>query len=914
MKKNFLNAILFGGLIALSAGSFVACSDYDDDINGLQKQIDSVNTTLAALQTQVNAGRWVTTLTQIDGGFTVVFSDGSTYDIVNGQDGATGATGADGAAGSVVTIGTDGYWYIDGVKTTYKAEIDTDKMSYVKDGYWYIGGVKTDYKAVGNTAVKGTDGVWTLCVPGEDGAIQEVKLPSAASKITSIEVIDDAKGYAKYLSLDNTTFTYSGSTDEEWGGKELPANNSCIIASSNKVLLQISPAEAASNIQKITLVNSKGEALGIDLKAEAYTGLLTRADAADVVANGLYELSVPAQTVTKEEYELIKAALKGDGEDGSAMFGFAADGVLRSDYDYATAADGEKGDNAITETTEISYYDGGSSTDTDDALLYIKPFSGGAKIVLGSEEASSMGTVKIGVANTIGFSNSYIYDAYLTFADDDIEAYGITYDKEKAPLTFTVGKLAEEGGPTINFTLTTVDVCGKVKTTNLKAKIAVEGADITIEDEEVGVIDLANKDTWKIILNLDKFGINTDFWKNNCTEVAVDGLYSDDACEEGIESGVTFTPFLSTALQERKPAKEATQITVNIGWSVNDVELFANTQYYLKLVSKSSDGAEIGTIIVPVKFKAPTPMDLLKSYIADKKYILSDGSIYINAYDIKNGNSVELIDYFKNLGYSSPNYELGGTAISVWLDGTWDVAKDANGEKVASDDVASLSGNTIKLNNDAKYMIPVSEDGTTPFITSNNGKIYAGYGADLIVRVKVGDSYLGFKYATGEKEASFKVCIKSPIASGTVKLDESVKLKWSELTKGEAKITSDQLKGYKADGSTFDVFATSEGSDTMYAESTSYASGISSIAYQNGDKIELTGAGTMGEDEGSIKQTTGVYHILKSVDGGGSRYGYLQFKNKGDIPSGSVTDTIVLTISDSNGYTRYFAVEVPIGD
>ena len=909
MKKNFLNAILFGGLIALSAGSFVACSDYDDDINGLQKQIDSVNTTLAALQTQVNAGRWVTTLTQVDGGFTVVFSDGSTYTIVNGQDGATGATGATGAAGSVVKIGTDGYWYIDGVKTTYKAEIDTDKMSYVKDGYWYIGGVKTDYKAVGNTAVKGTDGVWTLCVPGEDGAIQEVKLPSAASKITSIEVIDDAKGYAKYLSLDNTTFTYSDEQDD-WGGKELPAKNSCLIASSNKLLLQISPAEAASDIETITLVNSKGETLGVDLKAEAYTGLLTRADAA--TANGLYELSVPAQTVTKEEYELIKAALKGEGEDGSAMFGFAADGVLRSDYDYATAANGETGDNAITETTEISYYDGDSSTDDTDDALYIKPFSGGAKIVLGSEEASSMGTVKIGVANTIGFSNSYIYDAYLTFADDDIEAYGITYDKEKAPLTFTVGKLAEEGGPTISFTLTTVDVCGKVKTTNLKAKIAVEGADITIEDEEVGVIDLTNNGTWKIILNLDKFGINTDFWKNNCTEVAVDGLYSDAACEEGTEGGVTFTPFLSTALQERKPAKEATQITVNIGWSVNDVELTANTQYYLKLVSKSSD-AEIGTIIVPVKFKAPTPMDLLKNNIKDKdNNILSDGSIYING--IKNVNSVDLIDYFDNFGYSSPNYSLGGTAISVWLDGTWTVAKDANGEEVASGEVAKLNGSSIELNN--SKMITVSEDGTMPFITGNEGKIYAGYGADLIVRINVGDSYLGFKYATGEKEASFKVCIKSPIASGTVKLDESVKLKWSELTKGTAKITSDQLKGYKADGSTFDVFATSgSNSDDNWADYTSYASGISSIAYQNGDKIELTGAGTMGEDDGSIKQTTGVYHILKSVDGGGSRYGYLQFKNAKDVTtSGSTTDTIVLTISDTYGYTRYFAVEVPIGD
>ena len=32
MNKKFLNAVLFGALIASSAGTFTSCKDYDDDI------------------------------------------------------------------------------------------------------------------------------------------------------------------------------------------------------------------------------------------------------------------------------------------------------------------------------------------------------------------------------------------------------------------------------------------------------------------------------------------------------------------------------------------------------------------------------------------------------------------------------------------------------------------------------------------------------------------------------------------------------------------------------------------------------------------------------------------------------------------------------------------------------------------
>ena len=74
-----------------------------------------------------------------------------------------GKEGPAGKPGSVVTIGTDGFWYIDGNKTAYKAVGENGSMPSIGiDGYWYIDGEKTAYKATGSTLSIGTDGFWYI--------------------------------------------------------------------------------------------------------------------------------------------------------------------------------------------------------------------------------------------------------------------------------------------------------------------------------------------------------------------------------------------------------------------------------------------------------------------------------------------------------------------------------------------------------------------------------------------------------------------------------------------------------------------------------------------------------------------------------------------------------------------------------
>ena len=200
MNKKFLSAILFGALMATSAGTFVSCKDYDDDINNLQEQIDKNSSAIAELQKLVGSGKWVSSISSIENGFTVVMSDGSSHQIkgINGKD---GANGQDGKNGAEWTIGTDGFWYVDGEKTENVAvakdgENGKDGVSapapYIgEDGNWVVYSWNaekgefvaeaTEISAQGTSAyaVK-ANGVYTLYIADENGEMQEIALPATS--------------------------------------------------------------------------------------------------------------------------------------------------------------------------------------------------------------------------------------------------------------------------------------------------------------------------------------------------------------------------------------------------------------------------------------------------------------------------------------------------------------------------------------------------------------------------------------------------------------------------------------------------------------------------------------------------------------------------------------------------------------
>ncbi len=136
-----------GALTIASVSTFTSCKDYDDDISSLQSQIDKLNEMVSKIQGQIDKGAILTGVSPVENGVKLTLSNGDSYTITNGKD---GAKGADGAAGAPGTPGKD-----------------ADIWKIGDDGYWYKNETKTDWKAVGTDGAAGAAG--TAGTPGKDG-------------------------------------------------------------------------------------------------------------------------------------------------------------------------------------------------------------------------------------------------------------------------------------------------------------------------------------------------------------------------------------------------------------------------------------------------------------------------------------------------------------------------------------------------------------------------------------------------------------------------------------------------------------------------------------------------------------------------------------------------------------------------
>ena len=151
MKRKYFSALLMGALTIASVSTFTSCKDYDDDISSLQSQIDKLNEMVSKIQGQIDKGAILTGVSPVENGVKLTLSNGDSYTITNGKDGAKGADGAAGAPGTpgkdadIWKIGDDGYWYKNDTKTAWKA-VGTDGAAGAagtagtagKDGKYYV--------------------------------------------------------------------------------------------------------------------------------------------------------------------------------------------------------------------------------------------------------------------------------------------------------------------------------------------------------------------------------------------------------------------------------------------------------------------------------------------------------------------------------------------------------------------------------------------------------------------------------------------------------------------------------------------------------------------------------------------------------------------------------------------------------
>ena len=114
MKKNF--KVAFVGAIGAMLMLAGCAKDYSSDINALDDRVTTVESSVANLKSQIDAGAVITSVAPTANGVKVTLSNNQSFEITNG------INGADGKDGSVIAINEDGVWTIDGVSTGLKAQ------------------------------------------------------------------------------------------------------------------------------------------------------------------------------------------------------------------------------------------------------------------------------------------------------------------------------------------------------------------------------------------------------------------------------------------------------------------------------------------------------------------------------------------------------------------------------------------------------------------------------------------------------------------------------------------------------------------------------------------------------------------------------------------------------------------------
>lgn len=107
MNKKYFSVLLMGAMTVATVGTVTSCKDYDDDISNLQEQIDKLSQTIKNIQTQIDNGAILTSVTPTENGMTITLNQNGqskSYTISNGKDGQNGKSWK---------IGDNGNWWYD---------------------------------------------------------------------------------------------------------------------------------------------------------------------------------------------------------------------------------------------------------------------------------------------------------------------------------------------------------------------------------------------------------------------------------------------------------------------------------------------------------------------------------------------------------------------------------------------------------------------------------------------------------------------------------------------------------------------------------------------------------------------------------------------------------------------------------
>lgn len=637
MNKKFLSAVLFGALMVTSTGTFVSCKDYDDDIDQINNKLSGVEATIADLQKKIGDGAYVKSITQAADGFTVTMSDGSTTTIT-GIKGDAGQDGKDGAEWTIV----DGYWACNGEKTDVKA-VGTDGKDGQKevekraDGWYLWNG--TDYEKV-TVDAPATAGVPYYQIDPKDENYAIMYIYDATGKNEQAIRLPLNEGLVQLSILNsinslNINFAKAKS-DIKWDGKKVaPKKGEYIITQSfDSLMVQVNPTNYdLASIKELSLMTSQNVKVPVTLSAPvAFKGILNNATLSRAVSeNGLYKIAVTSDAITEENVKLYDS----QNYNNKPKVSLVANDKVRSTYATAFSLNEVKTSQTLNfgiYNEQGNFISSGIKTKAEEPLT----------IVTSQPE--------------------YLYDAYLTVADDykaDSIRYGLVTDK-----TMTI-QSNEKAQGRIKFIVHYMDTYGTVYPTEAQIKAENEPCvwvwfGEEYEDETISSIastshtaiayDAKNPDAQSMLVDFSKYfegmsasdrilwnsdnGANFSWWNNSVVNVKWTYTDRNGRTQEKIVSdlieyyqmadkdGKLLGKFNNnyynfTAEDKAKFAKLFVKFKQNYGSQLFE---FGNGQLVFSINITDNDKKVNQTIEIPFEIKNPTADEQKKHYSFNSHY------------------------------------------------------------------------------------------------------------------------------------------------------------------------------------------------------------------------------------------------------------------------------------------------------
>ena len=776
----------------------------------------------------MESGKYVTAVSGDGNVITFTFTDGTTQQV-------TVETAEQEA--QTVTIGEDGEVIINGegtgyytTKTPTEAEVEVGLVKKGANGTWEVLGEDGEYTdtkiPVSGVTVSGSEAEgYTFTIVNANGESQTVKLPSAASAITSIDVdlIDNTPA-----TVDNKVTINQYDFDTEYNkkrwkdltGKDITSNE-IILTSGDVIAARINPVDVDATQVSFSLTNSKNETLpGVIFKATEYKDYVTsgnvnsRAD----FGNGLYKLGM--QSLEVKDAATVTNTFKLTSEGNNILYALNAQNACRGDYQF--------GVNIGNATVNIEHYliDG----DKDHKVLagVETAITGGTKAytfeVPGSIAPSNYPDyeeykVKVDakVAHSVSTEDmSEIYDMWLTAEDYDVDLFDLTFDQEKH--TFTIN-----ADPDIitkaNFVLTvhTINNDGeyhkKEITINVSNKIVAD-ADYAVR--EWTIVDDENKTSLKtknaffadMKTMTDGLGSQLAAWQRKVSSVSV-AYFTDAECETPVMKGTTKVTdansgidliFTNADNDEEVAIKDAVNMKFAIDNETASGAFSVDKVYYAQLTF-SGEGSELNSVVVPFELSIPE----LSTLFAIRDGYVVDNVINAYFYQVpatgtpgetgakEASAAVELERYFSKY-VADANVEVTGkigndNATDLFA---WDTMNDTS-----NSNSYTVSGKTYQHFASLKADGSLDKSTTIELVDGiKDGKPDNAYGEAVTVKVTK-DNYYTWKYvADGADEYSFQIRLMSPVYEGSIAVltGERVIVSANDFVNG-ANITEKDIKG-----------------------------------------------------------------------------------------------------------------------